>query len=508
MRYLVDSEQMRMCDRNTSTYYKVPAVVLMERAALAVAKQIGEGTKHILVICGTGNNGADGLAIARILKQRGHKVQVLSAGNPAHRSELNLLQLEICKAYDIYFNDNIAGNEYDVVVDALYGIGFHGEISKETARVLETVNRMSCPVIAVDIPSGVNADNGQVSESAVRADRTVTFGYEKIGMYRYPGRSYCGKIVTEQIGITEDSFLGKFPHTAYVEETDVAKWWTKRRTDGNKGTFGKVLLMAGCPAMAGAGILATKSCYRTGAGMVKILSAAENRALLMQHVPEAMFTELPYAQQDPQYETAWADVVVAGPGIGTDENALKALRCFVKAAENQLLVLDADALNLLSTDETLKQLVYGRTSGTTVLTPHMVELARLTGKSVDFLKSEGIKEICDFSQNTGCVLIAKDAITMIISPEREIYLCDSGNDGMATAGTGDVLAGMVGAILAGCSKKTASDVMRAATVAVYLHGMAGTAAAADTTREGLMAGDLITYLPSVIRKIREVNEKL
>lgn len=503
MRYLVDSEQMRICDRNTSTYYKVPPVVLMERAAIAVAQRIGEAAKSILVVCGTGNNGADGLAVARIMKQSGKKVQVLLLGNPEHRSELNRLQLEICRAYDVYFDDNISENEYDMVVDALYGIGFHGEIPEDAARVLTAINKMSCPKLAVDMPSGVNADNGQVSDSAVMADITVTFGFEKIGMYRYPGKVYCGKIVTEQIGITEESFLKQFPDTACVEQSDAAKWWTRRRADGNKGTFGKVLLMAGCKNMAGACILAAKSCYRSGAGMVKVLSDAGNRGLLMQHVPEALFQPLNGTGQDISDAVMWADVIVAGPGIGTDELSLATLQQLVEAAKGKVLVLDADALNLLSRNEMLQQLVYKREPGMTVLTPHMGELARLTGKSVELLKSEGIREISNYARDTKCTVIAKDAVTMILSPGGKILLCDCGNDGMATAGTGDVLAGMTGAILAAAGSKTAMNVLKASAAAVYLHGMAGTSAAGDKTKESLMAGDLIEYLPRVIKEVRK-----
>lgn len=503
MRYLVNREQMRICDRNTSTYYKVPAVVLMERAALAVARQIGEEIKRILVVCGTGNNGADGLAVARILQQSGKKVQVLLLGNPEHRSELNRLQLEICTAYQVSFDDNISGNEYDMVVDALYGIGFHGEIPEDTARVLALINKMSCPKLAVDIPSGVNADNGQVSDSAVMADITVTFGFEKIGMVRYPGKAHCGKIVTAQIGITEESFLKQFPDTAYVEQTDAAKWWTRRRPDGNKGTFGKVLLMAGCKNMAGACILAAKSCYRTGAGMVKVLSDAGNRELLMQHIPEALFQPLNDTEQKIDEAVMWADVVVAGPGIGTDELSFQTLQRLVEAAKEKILVLDADALNLVSRNETLQQLVYTREPGMTVLTPHMGELARLTGKGVELLKAEGIQEIRNYAHDTRCTVVAKDAVTMVVSPEGKILLCDCGNDGMATAGTGDVLAGMMGAVLAATGPKTVMSVLKASAAAVYLHGMAGTAAAGDKTKESLMAGDLIEYLPQVIKEVRK-----
>ncbi len=541
MKYLVNSIQMRECDRNTSEYYKVPSVVLMERAALAVVECVNElfaqsghdasdmawatksnTRKRILVLCGTGNNGADGLAVARLLHQQRMDVHIFLAKKESRRSELNELQLEICQKYGIYFTDDILNVEYDMVVDALFGIGLNRELDEESYKVTESVNSLDCPVVSVDIPSGVDADRGRILGSAIRADITVTFGFEKIGMYRYPGKQYCGKIKLVPIGITQESFLGALPDTVLVEEKDITSWWCKRPEDGNKGTFGKVLIMAGQKNMAGACILAARSCYRTGAGMVQILTCEENREILQQSVPEALLTVLnEEAEADIQRAVAWADVIVAGPGIGTEVRTTENLKKLILAAEKKPLVLDADALNLLSSDAVLQNMIKNRTPGTTVLTPHPGELARLTGKSVSQLKQAFPEDAFLYAKEMQCILVAKDAISVVITPQGMKYLCDSGNDGMATAGTGDVLAGMIGALCAvnevACrtmnfaarmaertnASCTETDLARMVVSAVHMHGMAGSLAAQKLTNEGVMAGDLIEYLPEVISQIRQ-----
>ncbi|MGN1160173.1 MAG: NAD(P)H-hydrate dehydratase [Lachnospiraceae bacterium] len=534
MKYLVDSDQMRECDRNTSEYYKVPSVVLMERAALAVLEHITPDACRILIVCGTGNNGADGLAVARLLKQQGRKVSVYLAGEDSHRSELNRLQLEICQKYGVSFTDNISDAEYDMVVDALFGIGYKREPNEQVLRLMRTVNAMSCPVIAVDMPSGVDADTGRIFTDAVRADLTVTFGFPKMGMYRYPGKQYCGQIMEAPIGITKDSFLGNMPHMVLTEETDVKHWWQKRTPDGNKGTFGKVLLMAGSRNMAGACILAARSCYRAGAGMVRIVTCEENRELLLQSVPEALLTVLPKQPEELAQDVAWADVVVAGPGIGTQTQTAELLCELIRLTADKPLVLDADALNLLAVNDTMQDLLMKRTAYTTVLTPHPGELSRLTGKTVTQLKQDSPKDALDYAKKMHCILVAKDAVSTVLTPQGQGYLCDSGNDGMATAGTGDVLTGIIGAMLAGYtvqSRKTESESMpvvetvetdpmtpdtlpdtepdaaRVVAAAVYLHGMAGEMAAEALTKEGVMAGDLIEYLPEAICRIRQENKK-
>lgn len=523
MKYLVNSAQMRECDRNTSEYYKVPSIVLMERAALAVAECVNEmlekkgGTdQRILILCGTGNNGADGLAVARLLYQQGYEVHIYQAGKNARRSELHILQTEICRAYGMVYTDDVKACKYAMVVDALFGVGLSRDLDAENQMLTEKVNALGCPILSVDIPSGIHADSGRIMGAAIKADVTVTFGFEKIGMYRYPGKLYCGKIRTAPIGITEASFLGKMPEMILAEEKDVARWWPKRYPDGNKGTFGKVLIMAGQKDMAGACILAARSCYRMGAGMVQILTCEENREILQQSVPEALLTVLKddFSKKLAQ-SVAWADVVVAGPGIGTGERSEKYLRGLVEAAKDKVLVLDADALNLLSTNQELQNMIKSRKLGTTVLTPHPGELSRLTGERISVLKENFPAPVIDYAKKLQCIVVAKDAVSAVVTPEGKIYLCDSGNDGMATAGTGDVLAGMVGALCAGCVTQASRNaenasceiapfgLAEAVTAAVYMHGMAGTQASEELTKEGVMAGDLITYLPEVIRRIRQ-----
>lgn len=545
MRYLVTKAQMQQYDQNTTDYFGIPAAVLMERAALAIAECTDMGllqtcrphrreaarkaVKKVLVLCGTGNNGADGLAAARLLAQQGKEVQILLTGNEHRRSELNKLQLQICEKYGISMTDNLLDAEYDMVVDALFGIGLHREVDEDMKALIRAVNLMPCPVVAVDIPSGVDADTGSVLGEAVCADITVTFGFEKLGMYRYPGRKLCGRIICREIGITRDSFLGDVPEHILTEKEDIVSFRKERPQDGNKGTFGKILLMAGQENMAGACILAARSCYRMGAGMVRILTCKANREILQEAVPEALLTVLDekdsveIQKRNIADAAAWADLVAAGPGIGTKKESADILKQLLDASRSKLLVLDADALNLISMDGKLLELVRERPKMSTVLTPHPGELSRLTGKTISQIKEGGSQAARRLVQELGCILAAKDAVTCVYAPEMPICFCTSGNAGMATAGSGDVLTGMISALCAFYGLKSKAEpfnhdkdtgvedlrrsIFKAVVCAVYIHGMAGTIAAEHLTEESLMAGDLIEFIPQAVKLLKTPEEK-
>lgn len=516
MKYLVNRAQMRACDEYTSAHFGVPSVVLMERAALAVADCVeafldGKINSRILVLCGFHNNGADGMAAARLLRERGFAVTICLTGKDDRQSELNKLQLSICRRYGIA--EIIAGAagkpdmfEYDMIVDAILGIGCNRAPEPETAELIEKVNASGVPVIAVDVPSGIDIDSGKIPGAAIRAQMTVTFGFLKAGMYRYPVKAFCGKIRLAQIGITEESLTGTLPQICLTEEADIRAWWPMRPENGNKGTFGKILLYAGQKNMAGACILAAKSCYRTGAGMVRILTVEENRELIQTAVPEALLTTLSDAdtielrEQKIKEAVSWADLAAAGPGIGTDKEAAQTLKLFLRALDKKPLILDADALNLLSEDSELQVFLRERAPFSTVVTPHPGELARLTGKAVGELKDQAPAAEWTWVEDYGCILTAKDAVTHIYTPQGNCYVCDSGHSGMATAGSGDVLTGMMAALLA-----VIKEPEKAAVAAVFLHGCAGRIAAEQLTGEAVMASDIIDRIPDAIFRIRNAG---
>ncbi|MDE6185748.1 MAG: NAD(P)H-hydrate dehydratase, partial [Lachnospiraceae bacterium] len=365
---------------------------------------------------------------------------------------------------------------------------------------IEQINacgRRGAFVLSVDIPSGICADNGKILGGAVRADLTVTFAFAKRGHLLYPGREYTKELVVKDIGITQQSFGEEPPGAFCYERGDAVRLLPKRRPDGNKGSFGKVLLLAGSRDMGGACILCGRSILKAGAGMVKIITCSCNREIMQNAVPEAMlytFDEAPDKEQV-QKSMDWADVVVAGPGMGTDQNAYLLIKYVLREGKNPI-VLDADALNLLAAHEELRMLAAGYGAERMIITPHPGELVRLAKTHMEEYQNHRETLMLELAKELSCIVAAKDAVTMVAQAgRREIYINTSGNDGMAGAGSGDVLAGVIGGLLA--QKQEAFD---AACLGVYLHGLAGEEASVKEGRRGMTASDIIKNLPIVMRE--------
>lgn len=490
VRYLVTAEEMKEYDSNTMDRIGIPGMVLMERAALAamdfILKRWEKG--NALILAGVGNNGGDGLALARLLAEKGWQVEVWCVGNPEKAAGQWKAQRNILESYPVDFSSIPGRTEYTIMVDALFGVGLSREITGEYARAVTEFQGRGGFKLALDIPSGIDSDTGGVWGIAVKADATVTFGFMKRGLGLYPGCQWAGEIVLADIGITERSFFGREPETfTFTGEPETLL--PDRAEDGNKGTFGKILLTAGSVNMAGAAVLAAKAAYRAGAGMVKIITPEENRAILQTAVPEALFGT--------QWELAegleWADAVVIGPGIRKSQSAVNNLRQVLKYGDKPL-VIDADGLNLLAENSELQQLLeeQGKKGRQVVLTPHVGELSRLTGVPVRKLKQSLVKYGTELAKRFHVIVTAKDARTFVCRESGSAYCNLCGNNGMATAGSGDVLSGITGALLA-----QTEDAFTAAALAVYVHGRAGDAAADRKGRRGCMAGDIVealTYL--------------
>ncbi|MCM1154651.1 MAG: NAD(P)H-hydrate dehydratase [Roseburia sp.] len=509
MEYLVTQAEMKQYDNNTIEYLKIPAVVLMERAALvsveALLKEKGDAASKVLVVSGCGNNGGDGLAIGRLLLRRGFTVDFVLLGAYEKCTEETRLQLEILAQYGIKPYDRIPEGEYDIVIDAIFGIGLTRDIEGVYKEAVDAINTLEAYVCAADIPSGVQADDGRIMGTAVCADLTVSYGFLKLGELLYPGAGYCGKIVCGQMGIDEYSFLGKVPGAyTYTSLKDICL--PARRPEGNKGTFGKVLVIAGNDTICGAALMAGESALRIGAGMVKMITSIKNRAAIQQRLPEAMVMVYDTAllQKEGADEVfdeifleafrqahEWADCILIGPGIGTGKEAAWMLRyCMEKSTLP--MVIDADALNLLAADGA----DFKARGREIILTPHLAEFARLFGCSV----KEAAAHISDYPQQladkTGCIVVCKDARTVVAVPGKDMfYLNMSGNPGMATAGSGDVLAGMLTGLIA-----QGMEAEEAAVSGVYLHGLAGDKAAAHLGQYAMTATDIITGLPEVLKE--------
>ncbi|MCI8483991.1 MAG: NAD(P)H-hydrate dehydratase [Lachnospiraceae bacterium] len=496
MKILLDSRQMKQCDKNTIDYFGVPSLVLMERAALGVAEEIEryfpEHKEKVLCVCGQGNNGGDGLAIGRILWQRGYHVTIVMIPGKGRLSEETRTQAEILKRYGIEIWNDIPEGFFDVTVDALFGIGLTRELEGIYREVIEAMNQMPGMKIAVDLPSGIQADTGQVMGIGFRADLTVTFAFSKRGLLLYPGAEYAGRVLLKDIGIDEHSFLEENPQVYYMEPWDL-KMVPFRRPYSNKGSYGKVLTVAGRKNMAGAAFLSGKASYVTGAGLVRLLTEEENRVILQQLLPEAVLTT--YEEKESLSEFLpealnQADVIVAGPGLGMGERAELLIETILKQAEVPV-ILDADGLNVVA--EHLEWLREAK--GPVVVTPHLGEMERLTKKGIFEIQKELLQTAQEFALEYNVICVLKDARTITALPDGKIYVNVSGNNGMATAGSGDVLTG----ILAGLAAQ-GMELCQAAPVGVYLHGAAGDSQRRYKGTYGMTAQDLLTGIGEVLRE--------
>lgn len=504
MEYLVNSLEMKSYDKNTSEYYKIPSIVLMERAAEAFADALEQervNMEKTLIVCGVGNNGGDGLAIARMLMQRGCDVTVVLVGNPQKATESNRLQQEILAAYQVpVFQDFSADETYTAVVDAMFGVGLTRNPEGEYARLIEKMNQTSGVKAAVDISSGISTDDGRVMGIAFRADITVTFAFAKIGMVLWPGNEYSGKIIVKDIGIDERSFLGKRPAVSVLTEQDVTLL-PGRRSHSNKGTYGRVLIVAGSVGMAGAAVLSAKAAYAAGSGLVRVFTPEENRVILQTAVPEAILTT--YDKDNLiisvlKEAVSWADAVVLGPGIGKSETALICVReVLVHAAVP--VIADADALNLIAEHKELLNDI----TAELIMTPHLGEMARLSGVSVSEIQSSLIQTAETYARDNHVICVLKDEHTVTCIPNGRIYVNCSGNAGMATAGSGDVLSGVIGSLAGqGMSPEDAAP------FGVYLHGKAGDIGQENIGQHGLTASDLVDGVKLILKDWEKNDEQL
>ncbi len=490
MKYLVLASQMRRYDSNTIEKIGIPACVLMERAALAAAQLVEAHCKEhkkarVLVMAGYGNNGGDGLALSRLLSEKAFRVEVWCVGDPDKASDQWRRQREILSHYPVEFVAQPKGDEYEALVDALFGVGLSRELSGIYGEAVRKFMSLAGWKLALDLPSGVDSDTGRILGCAVRADATLTFGFCKVGLMLYPGCEYAGEVEIADIGISERSFFG-MPPQMYAYDEEVAALLPKRAKNGHKGTFGRLLLIAGSVNMAGAAVLAARAAYRAGAGMVKVATDAENRIILQQTVPEALLGE----RRQLRESLDWADVIAIGPGLGKSEEAFSCLEQVVMESRKPLLV-DADGLNLLAEHPELKSALsrQGAEGRAIVLTPHIGELSRLLGESAAECGKNPALWGCELAAGFHAVVAAKDARTFVCAENQPVCVNLSGNSGMGTAGSGDVLAGVIAALLA-----QGMSAYKAAAVGVYVHGKAGDSVSAEIGEYSCMAGDIAQRL--------------
>ncbi len=504
MKYILDSHEMKQCDENTMQRRGMLSAVLMERAALAAAQEIvsryPDPETKVLIVCGAGNNGGDGIAVARLLYLQKYQVSICFVGKREKMTTETARQMQIAENYGVSFcnvSEAFAQN-WDVVADAIFGIGLCREISGKYADILAQMNERKADKVAIDIASGVSGSTGQVLGIAFRADLTVTFGFAKRGQLLYPGMEYTGELKVADIGIDEQSLFDLKPQMRVLEPADL-KFLPKRESRSNKGSYGKLLILAGSDQMAGAAIFAAKAAYRMGCGLIRVATVEENRLILQEQVPEAVlavYNDGTDVVKFVETQLHWADAVVAGPGISQSELAEKMLHELIRQIRIPCLC-DADALNILARHPEW----WNEVQTEMIITPHLGEMSRLTGQPISEIKDELVQTASEFAKEHQINVVLKDARTVTAGKNGSCFLNLSGNHGMATAGAGDVLSGVIGALLA---QKLEPKI--AAPLGVYVHGLAGDAAVPKCGHYAMMASDIVEGIIDVLRKQEDTKE--
>lgn len=531
VRVVLTPDQMKRCDAYTAGKPGLSSLSLMERAAHAALLHMADlpAPGKVVIYCGCGNNGGDGYALARFLLTEGlpHPGTTGDADRPNRFPTVTVVQVtdpgrmtEECRTEAKLYLE--AGGDIrelaeacppspdTLIVDAILGIGISGNLRGAVAAAIEEINlahETGCTVLSLDIPTGIDARTGNVHGTAVHADLTVSFGQYKTGQMLFPAADYMGRLLLCPIGIEADA--PGLVLTAFAMEKEEIAAWYPRPAYSNKGTYGRVLCLVGSETMCGAALLCAKGAYRTGAGMVEVLTAACNRTPLVTSLPEAIVTTF---RADTSPETtvterlSHADALVIGCGMSQSDTALAWLGAALPlaGAKDIPTVLDADALNLLASHPALWALV----PAGTVLTPHPGEMARLCGCSVADITADPLSAAQKLAAAHAVICVLKDAATVVAAPDGTLFFPVRGNAGMATGGSGDVLAGVIGATLAAkCRTHTppvpfSGDAPLAplteraalAAAAASLHAMGGNRAAEAHGTRAVLAGDIADCL--------------
>lgn len=518
---------MNSIDKSTINDYGIPSLLLMENAAAAVAKEAesmlagyrdGDITAAaggiITIVAGRGNNGGDAFAAARLLHSKGFDVRAFLAGEKAGiagdaMTNMEILDrigvkiIEIKDSEDISFL-NINMGESQLIIDGVFGTGLSRDVEGIAASVIKSMNLSGRPILSIDIPSGIDGANGSIRGVCIKADATVTFCMPKIGLVVNPGCEYAGRLKVADIGIPRCVIGAQDIKTGIIEAGEVAGIIPQRKQDSNKGSYGRAFIISGSAGMTGSGRLACTAALRTGAGLVYAGVPESLSGIYSSAMTEPVIIPLPdsgkgYLSEDSAAKITermgGMDVVAIGPGLSSAEGVKQLVEKVITECTAPM-VMDADALNVISGNtEILKRLKNGA-----VITPHPGEMARLTGLSVSDVQKDRIGTAGRFASEYGVVTVLKGSRTVVALPDGRIFINPTGNPGMATAGTGDVLTGVItGLIAQGVSAG------EAAVAGVYIHGLAGDLAADSMGMHGILAGDVARHLPYAIKELLKLR---
>jgi NAD(P)H-hydrate epimerase len=512
---VLNTQQMREADRQTIDDVGIPSVVLMENAgrqAVAAMEAAFDdlSTSKVGVLCGRGNNGGDGFVVARTLAQRGVEAVVFLLGSVADvrgdartnleilgRVGLTVVEITNAQEWELHFS---AVSECDLIVDAIVGTGFHGPLTGLLETVVADVNGLGVPIVAIDLPTGVSADSHEVEGEAIEASMTVTLAAPKLPLILPPADAYGGDLVIADIGIPGpviDELDG--PWLELLTRERMRELVPARAADSHKGDFGRVLVIGGSVGRTGAAHLAATGALRSGAGLVTIATPRSCVPILAAMAPEYMTEPLEetaagtidFSAADRVLDIK-ADVIAIGPGLGQDPSTAAFVHAVVERA-GVPLVIDADALNVFAGDP---ERLAGRDGVDVIITPHPGEMARLLNVSIEQVQADRLDHARDFAASHRCHVVLKGHRTVIAGPEGRSFVNLTGNAGMATGGTGDLLTGMIAAWFA-----QILDAEGACKLAVYLHGTAGDLAEADEGEVALLPSDIAARLGDAVLEL-------
>lgn len=514
---VVTAEEIKKIEQIAIKEYGISELILMENAGVEVSKivkcHIGDiNNKKIVIFAGKGNNGGDAFVVARHLANQGAKIKVFILGDFTEIIDSAAINLSIIKKMNIditalnherdWDKMKISTAFADCIVDGLIGTGFIGELREDTEKIINLINNSGKDIISIDLPSGVETDNGKVSTIAVKATKTVTFSLPKIGLILYPGTSFVGELFVADIGIPRKILDSNFIKQSILSANDIKDLMPERSPEAYKGSVGKVLVIAGSRGMTGAATLTVDAAMRAGAGKVTLAIGESLHAIMEMKLTEVMTTPLQENDNNSLSDYCFDEIkknvndnnidsIIIGPGLGRQDETLKVIRNLISDVDKPFII-DADGLSAING-------YTGFANNKTVvpiLTPHLGEFSKLIGITIEDIKEDIIFFARQAAKDFNSIIVLKGPRTVVAAPNGDIYINTNANEGMATAGSGDVLAGIIGSFLA-----QGLENYLAAVTGVFIHGFAGDIVACNNGKIGMIAGDITNAIPGAIAKV-------
>ena len=508
------AEEMRHLDKAATESGKIPSIILMENAALACVDELKKDfdllKSNVAVFCGKGNNGGDGLAIARHLYNMGVSVDVYLVNGNDFSGDAKI-NYDIVTAMNIHVESitDTDGFEYiirsyNIVIDAILGTGISGAVRGVAFDVIRLINNNASYVMSVDIPSGIDSDSGEICGICINAHKTVTFAAYKIGMFMYPAADCVGEVVVAPISIPQWVIDNEQLQVNVTDEEFVRSVIPERANNSQKGDYGKLLIIAGSVGMTGAAYLASEAALKSGAGLITLACPKSVNSILEAKTTEVMTLPLDdsdghitgFAFDDIKGKLDSFDAILIGPGIGRSDDTISFVKDILKNS-NVPVIVDADSLFAVALDKDILR----NCTCDLIFTPHAMEMSRLTGLDISYIEQNRLQVAKEFSEEIGAVLLLKGHHSIVTAPSLVQYINNTGNSGMASGGMGDVLAGIVSALVA-----RGIDGAKATVVAAYIHGLAGDIAKIRYGAESLSAKDVLNCLSDAFCRILQVDK--